>query len=182
MAQDVGRVASLNVPLDLPKALVEAQLVGGLVLEFLEDDVLAVGGKHAAAASKISLLFGVLEVDDIVLDEGIVDHVIDVQFEPPGHRHFSLAGEIDEVSNHLVDIGLGALGLDWYPVAVIGLDGLLLDVGASALALVAHADLLEGKISVVKLVPDQDRGIEGDGHIYKLKGTIGHQLEHQTFR
>lgn len=122
------------------------------------------------------------EVDDIVLDERIVDHVIDMQLESPGHGHFSLAGEVDEVGHHLVHIGLGALSLDGDPVAVVGLYWLLLDVGASALALISHADLLEGKISVVELVPDEDGGIEGDGHIDELKGTVGHELEHQAFR
>lgn len=114
------------------------------------------------------------EIDDIMLDESIVDHIVDVQFEPPRHRHLPLAGKINEVSDHLVHIGFGALRLDWDSITVIGLDGLLLDVGSSALALISHPDLLKGKISVVKLVPDEDRRIEGNGHINELKGSIRH--------
>lgn len=115
-----------------------------------------------------------------MLDEGIVDHIIDMQFEPPRHGHFPLAGKIDEMRNHLIDIRFDALSLHRDPVTVIRLYGFLLDVGASALALISHTNLLKGKISVVKLVPDEDRRIEGDGHINELERTIRHEFKHKT--
>lgn len=50
------------------------------------------------------LLLGVLQVHYIVLDEGIVDHIVDMQFEAPRHRDFPFAGEINEVSDNFIDI------------------------------------------------------------------------------
>lgn len=122
-----------------------------------------------------------LEVNHVVLDESVVDDVIDVQLEPPGHRHFSLAGEIDEVSDHLIHVRFEALSLDRNAVGIIGFDRLFLNVSAFALALVAHADLFESHIAVVELVSDEDWGIEGDGHVVELEGAVGHQLEDQAF-
>jgi hypothetical protein len=52
----------------------------------------------------VAVLFGVLEEDHIVLDEGVVDHIVNVKFEMPGHGHFLLAGEVDEVGYNFVDI------------------------------------------------------------------------------
>lgn len=115
-----------------------------------------------------------------MLDECIVDHIINMQFESPRHGYFSLTGKIDEVSNHLINIRFGALSLHRDPVTVIRLYRFLLDVGAPALALISHADLLKGKISVIKLVSDEDRRIEGDGHINELKRTIRHELKHKA--
>jgi hypothetical protein len=50
MSQDISRISSIRVSFYFPKALIEAQLFSDLILEFLEDDVLAVGRKHAPAA------------------------------------------------------------------------------------------------------------------------------------
>ena len=122
-----------------------------------------------------------LEICNVVMDESVVDHVVDVQLEPPRHGHFSLAGEIDEMGDHLIHVGFGALSLDWDAVGIIRFDRLFLNVCAFALALVAHADLFESHVAVVELVSDEDWGIEGDGHVVELKGAVGHQLEDQAF-
>lgn len=73
------------------------------------------------------VLFSVLEVDDVVLDEGVgVLHVPNVQLEPPGHwcrQHVLVLGllrQVHEVSHALEDLRLGTVRLHRNHVGVIG--------------------------------------------------------------
>jgi hypothetical protein len=49
-------------------------------------------------------------------------------------------------------------------------------------AAVRHAYFLKGKESVVELVLDDNRRLERNGHIGKLKGSVRQQLEDKTVR
>ena len=80
---------------NFPEAVVEGEFLCGSFFEFFEDEVLSQAGEDSA-------IFGVLQVDDVVLNEGVVDDIVDVQFEAPGHGCFFFAGEIDEMGDYFV--------------------------------------------------------------------------------
>lgn len=123
-----------------------------------------------------------LQVDDIVLDEDIILNIVDVQLEAPGHWDFLFDGQVDKVRDNLVEVrGFGG-GFDGDVVGLVGLDGLLVDVGAPGVAAIGHPDLLEGQVAAVELVHDLNGGLEGDGHIVEFEGPVGLQHEHQTVR
>jgi hypothetical protein len=44
------------------------------------------------------------QVNDVVLDECIVHHIIHVQFELPGHRHLLFIRQVHEMRDDLVDL------------------------------------------------------------------------------
>jgi hypothetical protein len=47
--------------------------------------------------------------------------------------------------------------------------------------MVLHSDFLEGHVPVVKLVLDADGWVEGNGHIQKLKRSVGQKFEYKAF-
>jgi hypothetical protein len=45
-----------------------------------------------------------LKVNNVMLNQTIVDHIVDVELESPRHWHLSFTGEIDEMSHYFVRI------------------------------------------------------------------------------
>lgn len=123
-----------------------------------------------------------LQVNHVMLNQNVVLYVIHMQLEPPGHRHFLLDREVNKVSDHLVVIRSLRLRLDWNVVGLVGLNGLLVDVGPPRITSVSHSDLFKCKISAIELVPYLDRRLERNRHIRELKGPVRLQHKDQTVR
>lgn len=77
MPQDVGMFAGIMF-FNFPQALVKGQFVSIFLFHFLEDNVLALSGKN-------TIVFSVLEINDVVLNERIVLDFGHMELELPGH-------------------------------------------------------------------------------------------------
>lgn len=117
-----------------------------------------------------------------MLDQSIIDHIIHMKFESPRHRDFFLTGQIYEVSDNLIDIGFGTLSLDGYLVTVVTFNWFFLDISAAGFSLISHTNFFKSDISVIKLVSNEDRGVEGNGHVQELERTVREELEDEAFR
>lgn len=82
-----------------------------------------------------------LQINHIVLNQGIVYHIIHVQFEPPRHRDFSLARKVHEMSDYLIRVRVQTLSFYWNVVSIVRFDWLLIDV-CSCIGLVIPFDEL----------------------------------------
>ncbi len=70
-----------------------------------------------------------LEVDDIMLDEGVIFDFIHVQNKLPWHRILSLiTGEIHEMGDSLKDLRLCTVSLDGNNIGIVSENGLLIQV------------------------------------------------------
>lgn len=76
------------------------------------------------------LLLGVFEINDVVLDQRVVFHLLHVKHELPGHGVFRrLHRQVHEVRHALVGRRLRAVRLHWDFVApALGQDGLLVQL------------------------------------------------------
>jgi hypothetical protein len=104
-----------------------------------------------------------------------------MKFESPWHRDFLLTRQIYEVSNNLIDIGFGALSLDGYLVTIVTFNWFFFDISAAGFSLISHTNFFKSDISVIKLVSNEDRGVEGNGHVQELERAVREELEDEAF-
>lgn len=106
---------------NFPQTFIEGEFVSSLFFHLLENDVLALGGEDA-------VVFCMLEIDDIVLNEGVVFDLSHVQLKFPGHRVFRLFGQIHEMSHAFIGNRLGTVCLDWNDVGIVSHNWFLIQV------------------------------------------------------
>jgi hypothetical protein len=115
-----------------------------------------------------------------MLDECVINHIIDVQFESPRHGCLSFTWEINKMRHNFIYFWFLAQSFYWYFIAVIGFNRFFLDISASWFALISHSYLLEGEETIIELIADEDWWIERYGHVQKLKGSEWQQFKYQT--
>ena len=63
-------------------------------------------------------------------------------------------------------------------IGLVGLNGLLVYIGASRVTSVSHSDLLEGYVAAIELISDLYGRFEGDRHVCELEGSVRFQDKH----
>jgi len=112
------------------------------------------------------ILFGVLQENDIMLDQTLVDDMVDVKLESPRHGDFFVFDrEIHKMSYNLVLIWFFALGLDGNPVTLVRFYSFFLDISAPRVARIAHSYFLIGHETGIKKIFDENRRVKGDRHV-----------------
>ena len=119
----------------LPQTFIEGKAFTTFLLHLFQDDLHTLCRKNALTTSTKKVLFSVLEVDDVMLNQRFsYVNIPNVKLESPGHRSwdcmltFRFFRKVHEMCHTFIYVWFWTFCLDWNHIRIISFDWLLFKV------------------------------------------------------